>query len=366
MDKLITIGIPAFKAEKEIVDCLASIQIQTIVDEVSIIIASDNPGDDYSFLNDRFPQLRIKSINCNSNTGPGLARQRCLDACDTPWITFIDADDILVNPLSLEYLKSGIKDQQVIEVQGIFYQTIKMPNGQTMLMPRNDIGHPWVFGRLYNTKFLKQNDIAFTELRAMEDGEFNWKIRMTIEGTPFRIEMVNQPIYMWREGSEHSITRIGKDDKDIPQYNFDLCPLGSTIAAINASNFVRKKNPFNGGVIRFIAEMMVGQYFTYIECKDKKPIFAEQNFFNAKRYYHESYKTIEANITDDILKQLYTTQLAAKARDLIGIIPEITFFEFMESIKTEDYGGEEELMSIREKLPEDILENDRKTGVSLW
>lgn len=366
MDKLITVGIPAFKAEKEIVDCLASVQIQTIVDEVSIIIAADNPGDNYEFLNSRFPQLDINVLPCEKNVGPGLARQHCLDACKTPWITFIDADDILVNPLSLEYLKSGIENQQIIEVQGIFYQTIKAPNGQTMLLPRNDISHPWVFGRLYNTKFLKQNDICFTELRAMEDGEFNWKIRMTIEGTQFKINIVNQPIYMWREGSDHSITRIGRDEKDIPQYNYDLCPLGSTIAAINASKFVKKRNPFNGGVNRFIAEMMVGQYFTYVECLAKKEIFASQCLFNAKRFYHEAYKDIESTVSDDILKQIYTTQMAAKAKELIGIIPSITFFDFMREVKSLYYGGENELMKIREQLPNDILENDKKTGVSLW
>lgn len=366
MDKLITVGIPAFKAEKEIVDCLASIQIQTIVDEVSIIIAADNPGDDYDFLKSRFPQLDITILSCEKNVGPGLARQHCLDACKTKWITFIDADDILVNPLSLEYLKAGIENQQTIEVQGIFYQTIIAPNGQTMLMPRNDVTHPWVFGRLYNVNFLKQNNIEFTELRAMEDGEFNWKIRMTIEGTPFKINVVNQPIYMWREGSEHSITRIGRDEKDIPQYNYDLCPLGSTIAAINASKFVKKRNPFNGGVNRFIAELMVGQYFTYIECLEKKKIFAKQNFFNAKRFYNEAYKEIENTISDDILKQIYTSQLAAKAKDLIGIIPEITFFEFMDKVKNDIYGGQEELEQIRSELPNNILENDKKTGVSLW
>jgi hypothetical protein len=51
------------------------------------------------------------------------------------------------------------------------------------LLPRNEIEHPWVFGRLYNVKFLKENKIKFSSLRAMEDGEFNWKIRMLIEGT---------------------------------------------------------------------------------------------------------------------------------------------------------------------------------------
>lgn len=81
--KLITIGIPAYKAETHICDCLSSIQIQSIRDEVSIIIAKDNPTDNYDFVKKRFPDLDITILDCKENTGPGLARQRCADAAKT-------------------------------------------------------------------------------------------------------------------------------------------------------------------------------------------------------------------------------------------------------------------------------------------
>lgn len=189
---------------------------------------------------------------------------------------------------------------------------------------------------------------------------------MTIEGSPLKINQINEPVYIWRTGSEHSITRIGVDKDGIPQYNFDLCQWGATVAAINAIKFCQKKNPFNGSITRFTTEMMVGQYFTYIECLGKKPIFAEQNLFNAKRFYNEAYKQIENQIDDEILEQMYTIQMAGKAQNLIGIIPEITFFDFMNKIKTEDYGGEEEFKQIREKLPKEIIDNDLKSGVATF
>lgn len=197
-------------------------------------------------------------------------------------------------------------------------------------------------------------------------GEFNWKIRMTIEGSPLNINVIDFPIYLWRKGSEHSITRIGMDENGIAQYNFDLCQWGATVASINAVKFCRKKNPFNGSITRFTTEMMVGQYFTYVECLSKKPVFAKQNFFNAKRFYNECYKEIESQIDEKILKDIYTVQLATKAQDLIGIIPEITFFDFMEKIKNEEYGGEEEFKRIRSELPQDIIDNDIKTGVATY
>ena len=190
---------------------------------------------------------------------------------------------------------------------------------------------------------------------------------MTIEGSQFKINMIQDAVYLWRTGSEHSITRIGIDDEDgIPQYNFDLCQTGATIASIRAAKFCKKRNPFNGGIDKFITEMMVDKYFTYVECLERKPIFAEQNLFNAKRFYHECFKEIEPKIEKKILSDMYTFQRGLHANELLGIIPEISFFDFMEKIKTEEYGGEEELKEIRSKLPDYVIERDRKTGVATF
>ena len=182
-NKLITVGIPAYKAESHICDCLSSIQIQSIRDELSVIIGKDNPEDDYEFVKERFPNLDITILDCSENTGAGLARQRCEDACKTEWITFIDADDVFISPYALESLKNNITPN-CVEVMGTFFQEIEQGNLNAAqkqqiiqtggkvpprMMPRNDVSHPWVFGRLYNVKFLRQNDIKFPTLRAMED-----------------------------------------------------------------------------------------------------------------------------------------------------------------------------------------------------
>lgn len=141
MSKWLTVGIPAYKAENHISDCLASIQTQTIKDEVSVIIAKDNPTDNYDFVKERFPDLDITILDCEKNTGPGLARQRCADACKTEWITWIDADDVFFTAFSLEYLKGGIATD-VVEVQGIFYQEITNHPKGIRTVPRNDMFHP--------------------------------------------------------------------------------------------------------------------------------------------------------------------------------------------------------------------------------
>ena len=359
--KTITIGIPAYHAQHHICNALASIQIQSIVDEVTVIIAKDDPQDNYDFVKTQYPNLDITILDCNYNTGPGLARQRALDACNTPWITFMDADDILLTPFALENLYNNT-EPNCIEVMGVFLQEVDNdPNIRVIQI--DYFGHPWVFGRLYDVNFLRTNNIRFSELRAMEDGEFNSKIRLITEGTQFFIKQINAEVYLWKVGSEHSITRIGVDEQGIPQYNFDLCQVGATIAAINAVNFAREVNPFNGNINKYIVETMINQYFTYIECLAKKPIFAEQCLFNGKYFYHECYSIIESQISKKILTDFYTTQLSVKAHDLIGIIPEITFFDFLELVKTSEFGGQDEFDAIRSRLPEEIIQKELKTGV---
>ena len=161
----VTVGIPAYKASGHICDCLSSIQMQSIKKDIEVIIASDDLETDYGFVKDRYPDLDITVLECEKNTGAGLARQRCIDACTTDWITFIDADDVFFTPLAIEQLVKGIKPN-VVMVQGTFLQEIT-DNPDIRVVPMNNPWHPWVFARLYSVKFLKMNNIEFSELRAI-------------------------------------------------------------------------------------------------------------------------------------------------------------------------------------------------------
>lgn len=359
--KELAVVIPAYKADKTIKKTLASISTQTISDKIEVIISCDDPQDDYTSFIKQFPELAIRQLKCKKNGGAGQARQRGLEAVDSLWVTFIDADDVFASPFALESLLRAVTDKAVVEVQGTFAQ-VGTINNQRVFIPHAEPTHPWVFGRIYNVPFLNTNKIGFSELRAMEDGEFNWKIRMTIEGTMFQIKQIQDVVYYWLEGSEHSITRIGMKD-NIPQYNYDLCQIGGTVASKQATDFARKLNPFNGSIPRFITEQMIGHYFTYIECIGRRPEFAEQNLWLGKYFYNECYKQIEKSISDDIIKNMYTQMNSFKAKDLVGIIPELSFFEWFDKIKNTEYRGVEELKEIRAKLSKEIIDNDLKTGV---
>ena len=361
--KTVTIGVPCYKAQDTLRRLLGNINSQTYRDYIEVILSIDSLEEDYSDIIQDYPELSIKQIK-SENGGPGQARQKALDECNTEFITFIDADDVFFDPFTIENLMKGFQDNNVIEVFSPFLQVGKIEeNGDRMNRLEDNPNHPWVFGRIYRVSFLKNNDIRFPDkLRAMEDGCFNWKIRMLAEGTQWRINYIQQMVsYCWMPGSEHSITRIGEKNH-IPQYNFDLCQVGAVIATEEAIKFVKEKNPFNNNILQFATEQFVSLYFTYVTCLGRRPEFAKQNMYIARYFYNKIFKDYKSLISDKQLEELYTFLLPQKAHEMIGIIPEITFHKWLTMVRDYDFDVNE-IVQIRQELPEEIIQNDLKCGV---
>lgn len=358
----VAIGIPAYKAQNTIEECLSSINIQSMRDDINVIISNDNPGvDDYSYLKKLFPKLHITLTETDKNGGPGIARNKAIEVAKDDYIMFMDADDILYSPYAVEQLYRGvIAAPNIVQSQGIFLQTSKI-NGVTNLIPQQNPNHPWSFGRLTNLNFLKSNKIDFGLLPNMEDGRFQWCINLVIEGTQLKRNLLKDVVYVWKEGSEHSITRSGTDINDgIPVYNYSMCQIGASIAAKQAVEFALSKNPFNGSIQKFLLEQMIGHYFTYYECKERCPKFAEQNWWLSKWFYHNCYAKYCQNINDELIDRFYMQMLSARGRDLQKF-PDLTFSQWFEKIRTEEFVFEE-LAEIRSRLPQEILDVERKSG----
>ena len=358
----IAIGIPAYKAQNTIEECLSSINIQSMRDDINVIISNDNPGvDDYSYLEKMFPKLHITLTETDKNGGPGIARNKAIEVAKDDYIMFMDADDILYSPYAVEQLYRGVTAApNIVQSQGIFLQTSKV-NGVTNLIPQQNPNHPWSFGRLTNLSFLKSNKIDFGLLPNMEDGRFQWCINLVIEGTQLKRNLLKDVVYVWKEGSEHSITRSGTDINDgIPVYNYSMCQIGASIAAKQAVEFALSKNPFNGSIQKFLLEQMIGHYFTYYECKERCPKFAEQNWWLSKWFYHNCYAKYCQNLNDELIDRFYMQMLSAKGRELQKF-PDLTFSQWFEKIKTEEFVFEE-LAEIRSRLPQEILDVERKSG----
>lgn len=362
----IGIIIPAYKAQETIQKLYASIYIQKEV-EYKVYTVNDNPGDTEESYK---PNVDIdwEFIDTETNVGPGVARNKGLERAiedKMDFVTFIDADDVLFDSYSLYKLQNAImKTPNCIESAGMFLSPVRTPDG-IQFMPRggqNDAWHPWVFGRLYVTQFLKDNGLKLHHIRAMEDSYLQQTTKLLIEGTQLQVAVLNEPVYIWSEGSEHSITRTGTDINDgIPIYNYGLCQLGAAVAYRDALDFANKKNPFSPSVIRMASELLVDKYFTYYETVDKCPKYARQADWVSRYFYHNCFEKYCKNVTVNTLNEIYKVQICRLSQ--FNKLPTKTFEEWFDELQKTEKPEIKELNEIRNELPEEIIEAEISTGV---
>lgn len=95
---LITVIVPVYNAENTIDRALDSIRKQTAVDKIRrVIVVDDGSGDSSAdrvrAYGDRYEDFPLELI-CQQNFGAAAARNTGMSRAETPYIAFLDADDI--------------------------------------------------------------------------------------------------------------------------------------------------------------------------------------------------------------------------------------------------------------------------------
>jgi glycosyltransferase involved in cell wall biosynthesis len=351
----VDIIIPAYHAHETIEKTLCSIAIQTIVEDLQVIIVND--GDKfYKDAVDKFKKyFSIKEVVLKENSGPGKARQSGIEAGDGEFFTCIDADDTFAGTLALQTLRGCIQQNDVIKCVSSRFDQLT-DNIRVQIPHTNDM--VWMFGKIYRREWIEQNHIYMNDTRANEDTGFNTWVRLLCDNPNEQVVFVNDLTYYWHM-KENSITRINDG-----QYGFDQCMCGWTDNMIWAIQNAKKSRPFSGAVIQQIATVMINLYFYHIETHARKPVFEKQNWEYTKKFYNTLYKKIEDDITDDVLSQLYSMAMMQKSQsgDLVGIIPYIGIKEFFDKLRTEAYNPDD-IYSVWEEMPKELIENNIKCGV---
>lgn len=168
MVNMIDVIIPAYNAHDTIEFTLMSLAMQKINNKLNIYIVDDASNYSYDEIIKRFSkELTIKLLKLDNNSGSGLAREYGINNSNSEYIFFIDADDLLLNPESLQNLYDNIDNYDYVygkiysEEQGI----IKYTYGD-------------LHGKLYRREFLTNNDIHFNNTRYHEDNAFNSLVRL--------------------------------------------------------------------------------------------------------------------------------------------------------------------------------------------
>lgn len=358
----IDVIIPAYKAHGTILRTLSSIAEQTILKDVDVTIVNDCcPDGDYGeFIKMFSPYFNIREIKLDENGGPGVARQYGIDNTKNEFFTCMDADDTLCGSLALEILREGISADNSFKCCSASFMQLG-DTLQTMVGHTNDM--VWMFGKIYRRDFINRYKVRFNDTRANEDTGFNTIVKLLCDNPTEQVRFINECVYYWHNKVD-SITRINDN-----QYSYDQSLCGWTDNMIYAIDHVRKYKPFSGASIQHTVSCMLQLYYYYIETVARKPVFADQNWEYVKKYYHECYKRIEDDISDEVFGDMFSmiSQDKWASGSLIGIIPHIGIYEFMQKLRDEPYDPEHiyDVWQEMSNNPETrkLIENNEQCGV---
>lgn len=368
MGTKIDIIIPAYKAQRTILRTVASIATQTILSDLTVTIVNDDPGGEsyHQIVKMYKPYMDIREIKMKKNGGPGQARQYGIDKTSNPYFTCIDADDTFMGTLALEQMREAIEETVILPTGQRIEDAYKCVSSTFIQLGEKVdqcIPHPagdmvWMFGKLYRRDFIEKYKIRFDDSRANEDTGFNTMVRLLCTNPGEQIRYLPDPTYYWHYKAD-SITRINDG-----QYQFDQCMCGWTDNMIRAITHVRKLRPFDQQTAQWAVSCMLRLYYYFVECKARKPVFADQEWEYVKKYYHMIYEPIEDQVTDELFSQMYSaaSQESWNGGGLVGVIPHIGVKEFVEKLHKEEYDPEA-IYKVWEKIPEELRDNNVRCGV---
>ena len=194
---ILNIIIPAYNAIETLDKTLMSLSIQRTKYKFDVLLVNDKSDYTYENVIEKYKEhLDIKEFTLNENVGPGQARQEGIDKTNNKYIMFIDADDYLYSPYSIELLVNKIEDTNSDVVISNF---IIERDNKREIKEKNNI---WLHGKIYKREFIENNKVRFNNTRKNEDNGFN-RLLWLLED---KIEYLDEITYVYQE-NPNSITR---------------------------------------------------------------------------------------------------------------------------------------------------------------
>lgn len=209
----ISVIIPAYNVGKYVGRCLKSIEYQTYdINNLEIILIDDGSTDDtleqLEAFEDKYPD-NVILIKSDENHGMAAARNTGLAYASGKYITFIDSDDFI--DASMIY-KMSIKMQEydcdIVEcgflqftdetstmvtndIEDSFF--LDMNKSRTEFLSRYDYNKCAVWGRLYQSSFISDNKLNFSEGLRYEDVAFSGLSMFLID----KYYRINETLYYY-------------------------------------------------------------------------------------------------------------------------------------------------------------------------
>ncbi|MFF5070800.1 CDP-glycerol glycerophosphotransferase family protein [Micromonospora olivasterospora] len=253
----VTIIVPVFNVADYLPETLESIAAQTVFDRCHVILVDDGSTDGSDTIAKQFAaeHPNVTALQ-QENAGPGAARNRALDMAETPYVSFVDSDDILP-PRAVELLLKAIVQHQASIAVGdmdTFPKPTaflwKKPFGKGDRLLQSVVDAPdLIFDagpchKLYDLAQLRQHGLRFQEGVHFEDAFLALPMLLRAE----RIALVDEVVYQYRK--RDAGTSI-MDNLFTREQNFwDHLLLCDTIAALRPELDVFRREVLDRWLVR--------------------------------------------------------------------------------------------------------------------
>lgn len=322
-NQLIDIIIPAYNAHNTIRKTITSIASQTIVDCIKITIVNDGSKEDYSNIIEHFKDLvDIREITLKENCGCGTARNVGLDNTNLPYIMFVDADDILYSSMTCAFLLREFQQNYKLNAAYGGIREIELGTHRTIDIPSNH--WLWIFGCMYNRKFIDNKKIRFYPNSAGEDAGFN-KIVKLLSNSEI-ISFIPEITYLWTDANKKN--RINTEE-----FIFYSSKPGLIENMIYVHNKLKEYGISYEELVQDAMVTMVTIYLHFLDLlhytDEKEKIDVYIKF--SKKLYKEMYAPYLSDITFENLTYIYNENLRHFIKDNHKWINinDLTLYEFI-------------------------------------
>ncbi|MEK0264812.1 glycosyltransferase family A protein [Bifidobacterium mongoliense] len=240
------------------------ISLRSLMDEqkcsLEIIIVLNGPGV-FGVDVTRWESNNVKFIR-TAKSGPSVARNIGTSNASGSWICYLDSDDVMRSDGLQKLVSAGelsnadvvigdfikTNSDKVIEDHHAFEHSVQWTEGSSLLflgpvlLPTYQLGYIW--GRLFSTKFLNDNQISFDEaLKYGEDYEF--MVRVSLAAS--RINYIPSQLYEHRVNLKSLTKRY--DSEYIDQNRAVLSKIHSDI--YSSKEFIKSEKNVRDEVLSF-------------------------------------------------------------------------------------------------------------------
>lgn len=309
----ISVIIPLFCGHSTLAATLHSVAMQSIINDVEIVIINDGDKIDYSDILKCFPDLNIKYVTNSENRGCGGARNTGIRKASNSFCIFVDSDDQLVNSLSLEIMYNRIVAEKADVLVSVFESEMRFVDGVAIKQMKNT--PTWCHGKLYRRQYLLDNNLFFDErLRINEDCLFH----QLLFDSGAKVVEIPMATLMWRDNPK-SLTH------ESLYKNKHTFVEAATIYLEEAKKRGLNKDKVTLRALQNLCVMYNYYNITLDDCPENK-----DDYLSACREWWKLAEGITHDVSDEYITKVFLA--VAKTSE---VIPSVTLIEFLDELRAD-------------------------------